>query len=91
MLNQRMGDTVTPREQMIWAHEKDMTELHQRHALEIKKLELELTRAEAKWSALLRLPKFFLLLPVLIILSFGAVVSAFRKSDFSAKFWELLR
>lgn len=91
MLNQRMGDTITPREQMTWAHEEEMARLYHEQAVTMKKLDLDLARLEAKWASWLRLPKLFLLMPVLLVLSFGAVISAFRKSDFHEKFWELLR
>lgn len=91
MLTRIQNETITPREQMTWAHEKEMTEIHHQHAVRLKELELELARLEAKWSAWLRIPKLLVLLPVVLVLSIGAVISAIRKSDFHEKFWDLLR
>ena len=91
MLNQRLGDTITPREQMTWEHEKEMAGLYHQQAVEMKRLDLDLARLEAKWSSWLRIPRLLVLLPVLLVLSIGAVISAARKSEFPEKFWQLLR
>lgn len=91
MLNARLNDTLTPREQMTWEHEKEMAELYHKQNIEMKKLELELARLETKWASWLRIPKLIVMLPVLLVLSIGAVISAARKSEFHGKFWDLLR
>lgn len=91
MLNARLNDTLTPREQMTWEHEKEMAGLYHQQAVEMKKLELELARLETKWASWLRIPKLIVMLPVLLVLSIGAVISAARKSEFHAKFWDLLK
>lgn len=91
MLHNKLSDTITPREQMTWEHEKEMARLYHEQAVTMKQLELDLARLEAKWSSWLRIPKLLVLLPVLLVLSIGAVISAARKSDFHVKFWDLLR
>lgn len=83
---------LTPREFAIQAHEKEMYELQVQHEQTIKRMELEITRLDTKWSSWLRIPITLIKLPVYCLLAVGYIVTAFRDdNEPSVPFWDLMR
>lgn len=84
-------DRLSEREAAVMAHEREMTVLYNEQARIIKDKEVNLTALEAKWASWLRIPKILIMLPVYILFGLGYLVHAFRKSEPSDRFWDLLR
>lgn len=91
MLVQSDNDRLTERELSLMQHEREMAELYNEQARVIKDKEVNLAALEAKWASWLRIPKILIMLPVYILFGLGYLVHAFRKTEPSEKFWDLLR
>lgn len=85
------NDQITPREYETWQHEREMLELQMNHAKEMKLLEVEVEKLEARWSSLLKIPVMILMLPVRILFAFGYIVHAIKSSEPSESFWKLIK
>lgn len=61
------------------------------YGIEMKKMDIELAKLEAKWSAWLRLPSLIIRLPLLIILGIAYLIHAKKGIEPSDNFWRLLK
>lgn len=84
-------DRMTSREYEMFNQRKEMFELEAQQALNVKRLEIEVAKLEARWSSLLRLPVLLLKLPVLIILSIGFCIGVARGKELSSSFWSYMK
>ena len=96
------NNELSPREYVLLEHDKEEARLGRQHAIEMKKLDLELAREknasevalrtlEAKWSSWLRLPKLLLMLPVYFLLGIASIVSSIRNQKIDTNFWRLIK
>lgn len=87
-------EQTTAREYDQMAFERDILEKKQAHALEMKRLELEVLKAEAKISSLLKIPILLITLPVRILFATLSVIPisiwAATKQEIPDKFLNLL-
>lgn len=82
---------LTPREYTIMQHDKEMLERQMQHAKDMKQLEIELQRLEAKWSAWLRIPMILITLPVRILFVIPLTVYAITKQEVPEFYHKWLR
>lgn len=69
---------------------KYITELQLAHAKEIKRMELEITRLETKWTVLLRIPLSLILLPVKMIVGLAYLFGRPWRTEPDIEFWEFM-
>lgn len=81
--------TVREREQM--EYDREMWAKQSEHAIEIKKLEIEALKLDAKISSWLKLPISILKLPVYMLLGLGYIIHAIKGTEPSDNFWKLLK
>lgn len=79
---------LTPAEM---AYEREMVDKQNAFHLEIKKLELEVTKIEAKWASWLKLPSQIIKLPLYVLLGVAYIVSMITKKEVPKEFWDLLK
>lgn len=84
-------DRMTSREYEIFNQRKEMFELEAQHAIQMKELEIEVQKIEAKWSSLLRLPVLIITLPVRIVLAVAFCIAVARKHELSEPFWNYMK
>lgn len=93
---------LSAREYTLLEAERDENRLSREHAITLKRLELEIKRAdnearvelkqlEAKWASWLRLPSLILRLPLFLVLGIAYCIAVIRKYDPPKKFWDLLQ
>lgn len=80
-------DRMTSREYEIFNQRKEMFELEAQHAIQMKELEIEVQKIEAKWSSLLRLPVLIITLPVRVLFGIAYIVAVARKTELGQNFW----
>jgi len=68
-----------------------MTELAYGHDRDMKRMEIELAKVEAKWNSWLRIPMELLRLPVKIVFGVAYIVAMLRKHDVSENFWKYVK
>lgn len=61
------------------------------HAQKMKEVELAIRREDTKWQNLLRLPRLLIMLPVYIVLAFGATILLVKKGELPEKVYQLLK
>lgn len=87
-----MNEELTSREFAVQEHEKEMAELQFKHDVDVKKLELEVARVEAKWSSWLRIPVTLIKLPVYCLLAVGFIITSFREDkEPGQNFWDVIK
>lgn len=84
-------ETLTPRETMIHDWEVDERNAHMAHEKEIRQLEIEVMKIEAKWSSWFKIPLTILKLPVYILFGVAYIVAVARKHEPSENFWKFLK
>lgn len=84
------NDQITPREQFTMEYEKEQIATQMAHQKEMRLLELEVMKLEAKWSSWLKLPITIIKLPVLIVMAIGYCIAIARKHEPSDNFWRFL-
>lgn len=72
-------------------HEKEMWEKQATHSLEIKRLDIEAAKLEAKISAWFKLPLVIVKLPLLMLLIIPLSIYAARKQEVPENLWGILR
>lgn len=85
------SEELSPREWAEYNNQKVMIELQMAHAKEMKVLELEVTRLEAKWSSWLKLPVTIIKLPVYVLFGIAFCIAQITKQEMPEQFWRLLR
>lgn len=85
------NDQITPREYETWRHDQEAWEAQAAHQVELKKLDIEVQKLEAKWTALFRIPVLIVKLPVLMILGVAFCIAVARKHELSESFWNYMR
>lgn len=92
---------LTPREQVLMEAEKEENRLSREHAIQLKQLELaiskeenaaqiELKKLEAKWSSWLKIPVIIIKLPLFVLFGIAYIFSVFTKKEMPKRFWDLL-
>lgn len=84
-------EQLTPREYAEQEHEKTMFDKQADYNIEIKKLELEVTKLEAKFSSWLKIPITIVKLPLFIILGIAFCIAVARDKELSENFWNYLK
>jgi len=87
MVMQSAGDQLTPREYEQYNQQKEMWELQRAHAVEMKQLEIEVMKLEAKWRAWLKLPVVIITLPIRFLFGIAYIVAVARKTELGDNFW----
>ncbi len=85
------NEELTPKEQSIYQHERQMYELQADHQKEIKRMDIELAKLEAKWSSWLSIPKTIITLPVLFLFGIAYCITVATKQEPSQNFWDFLK
>lgn len=83
-------EQFTPREAETMRYEAERADKEMAFGMEMKKLDIEVQKIEAKWSVLLKIPIIIVKLPLLILLGIGYIIHAIRKIEPSENFWKLL-
>jgi len=94
--------SLTPREYQLAENDKEERRETFTHAINIKKMELELAREnhaadielkklEAKWDSWISLPRYVLKLPVMFLFGIAYIFHAITKSTPSQDFWDFLK
>lgn len=73
------------------AYEREMFDKQTAFQLEVKKLELEVAKIEAKWASWLKLPSQIIKLPLYVLLGIAYIVSMITKKEVPPAFWDLLK
>lgn len=84
-------EELTPREWAEWNNQKEMWELQAAHEIQVKKLEIEVQKLEARWSVWLKIPLVILSLPVRVLLIIPLSIYAAKKQEVPQEIWKLLR
>lgn len=85
------GESFTPREIETMRYEAERADKEMAYGMEMKKLDIELQKLEAKWSSWLRIPITIIKLPLYILMGIGYITHAIRKTEPSDNFWKLLK
>lgn len=85
------SSTLSPREYEQMNYEKEMLDKQMTHAREMKVLDLELQKLEAKWSAWIKLPLIVLTLPVRILFVIPLSIYAITKQEVPEFYYRWLR
>lgn len=84
-------ETLTPREYEEMAFQREMTEKAQIHAIQIKELDNEAAKLEAKITSWFKLPLTLLKLPLYLLLVIPLSIYAARKQEVPAEYWRILK
>jgi hypothetical protein len=84
------SDQLTPREYEEYNQQKEMWQLGADHAKEMKQLDIEVMKLEAKWSSWMRIPLKIVLLPVYILFGIAFCIAQITKKDMPDEFWDWL-
>lgn len=84
------NEQMTPREHLEHEWYAEEARLTREYGLNMKRLELEEMKLEAKWNTWLKIPITIIKLPVYTILALGIIVAYVRKHEPSENFWKLL-
>ena len=84
------SEQLTPREWAQYNNEKEMWELQRAHAVEMKQLEIEVMKLEAKWRAWIKLPVIIITLPVRVIMAVAYCIAVARKTELGDSFWQYM-
>jgi len=88
---QSLPDQLTPREAVIMENEKEAEIRQMDYGRDMAKLDIEVRKIEARFSAWLRIPLMIIRLPLLVILGIAYIVHAIRGIEPSENFWKLLK
>ena len=86
-----MPDVLTAREREEFEQEKIVVQMQSEHTLKLKELELEVAKIEAKWTVLLKLPLYIVMLPVRILFGLAYICSMFTKKELPEEFWKFIK
>jgi hypothetical protein len=67
--------------------EKTVVQMQLEHAQKLKNMDYEVSKIEARWTVLFKLPSIILSLPVKLLLAIGYIVSMITKHP-DEKFWD---
>lgn len=90
MLNANTRDTMSPKEREEFEQEKEAAQIQIEYQLRTKELELEVTKIEARWTVLLKLPMLIVKLPVMLLFGLALIVSVITKKDLPREYWNYL-
>lgn len=82
--------TLTPREVQTQQYDKEILERQMAHAVQMKQLEIEVQKLEAKWSSWIKLPLVLITLPVRILMVIPLTVYALKKQEVPEAYWKFL-
>lgn len=85
------SESLTPREYEEYQQSKEMWELGAAHAKEMKQLDIELAKLEAKWSSWLRIPKYIILMPVYFVFGIAYIVAQKYDKELPEQYWKLFK
>jgi hypothetical protein len=72
------SNIITPREQMEMDYQREMTDKHLKHEIELKAMQLESEKISSKWTVVFKLPLALIKLPVQILIVIPLTVYAVR-------------
>lgn len=84
-------EQMSEREREEFQQEKEAAAIQGNYNLEIKKMDLEIAREEAKWTNVLRLPIAIITIPVKLLMALGYLVAVAKKTEPSKEYWDFLR
>lgn len=84
-------ETITPREYELHQWEVDMFEKQAAHAVQLKELDIQAAKLEAKISSWFKVPLYLLMLPVRVLLVIPLCIYAARKHEVPEALWALFR
>lgn len=81
---------LTQREIDEFNQEKEVAQLQADYGLRVQELQLEVSKLEAKWTSLYRLPFAILMLPVRFMMSIALIISVAVKKELPQQFWDII-
>jgi ABC-type sulfate transport system permease subunit len=84
MAMQQGPDNLSPREYETMNYEKEMFDRQAAY-------HLELTKYEAKWTSLLKLPVTIIRLPIYVVFAVAYCICVAKGKEPSENFWKLMR
>lgn len=84
-------EQLTPREYELYNQQKEMFELQAAHNVQIKQLDIEAAKLEAKITSWFKIPLAIIRLPLFILLVIPLSIYAGRKQEVPAELWRLLK
>lgn len=84
-------DQLTPREREEFEQEKEVIKMQSDHTLAVKQLDVEVAKIEARWTILLKLPLYLILLPVRILFAFAYIIAVATKQELPKEFWDYMK
>lgn len=84
-------EQLTPREIVEMEQDEKMWRLQAEHLKEMKRMEIEVMKLEAKISSWFKLPLTVVKLPVYILFGAGYIAHAIKGTEPSERFWNLLK
>lgn len=82
---------LTNREREEMEFQQQMFDRQAEHTQKVKAMELEVTKIQAKWSSLLRLPIMIAKTPLFILMGVAYCIAVARRHEPSDNFWNLLK
>lgn len=82
---------LTNREREEMEFQQQMFDRQAEHTQKVKAMELEVTKIQAKWSSLLRLPIIVVKMPLFIFMGVAYCIAVARRHEPSEAFWNLLK
>lgn len=82
---------MTDYEREGFEQEKTVTQMQLEHVQALKAMDYEISKIEAKWTIVFKLPLAIVTLPVKVLMAVGYIVAMARKQEPSDKFWEYLK
>ena len=72
------SNTITPREQFMMEAEKENLRMQLDHQTEMRRMEVEMTQMNSKWTTIFKLPLALIKLPVQILIVIPLLAYAVR-------------
>lgn len=83
-----ISDELSPREWAEYNNSKEMWELQAAHSKEMKLLDIEVQKLEAKWSSWMKIPITIITLPVRILFVIPLSIYAATKQEVPEQLWK---
>lgn len=88
----QLNEELSAREYEEYRQQVEMFEKQSAHTKEMKLLELEVMKIEARWNAWFKIPLMIIKLPVLCLLAVGFIVGSIHEDyEPGQSFWNLLK
>jgi hypothetical protein len=91
MLNINTGDNVTQKEIVEHEWEVENFEKQAAHQLQMKELDIQASKLEARITSWFSLPRYLLSIPVRILFVIPLCLYVLKRQEIPAEFWKLLK